>query len=489
MLALAALRAAEPAPWQRLSGGPLTVYSDAPLAKARQWTRELEHFRCALPAVVPLPAHAWEPLTVFLYESDAQLRAVLPPQTNGEAQKIRAFTASLAGRHVLALSIEGAPEIVRSTLYHEVTHWYLRGSKTPLPLWLDEGLAVTLQTFVFDGANGRVGEPLPGLQQMIRGATPLPMAQVVGQRGLDYTDAGMRHGQTDLYYAEAWALTIWELCGQRDGGVAKISDYLRALDAGATGEEAFRRGFGEPLADAEKRALDAARSAVKFKPLRLLLSAAQKEPPFVETVAERAELDRARGFLLCAVGRFDEARDVTRAAADEQPSTADAWALAAFAAVAANRPADAKPLLTTAEALGCNDARLYCAIGQAYTLNVKTVAVTRGGPSGDNGATTGAAMYRRACQLQQDLQAAYEGLAFLSVQSDAMNDDDRKLLTGAATRFPRSGVVHMALAMDDIRANRRAEAKERINRVKPTATFRSETERRLFEFLSLTLMM
>ena len=50
---------------------------------------------------------------------------------------------------------------MRRTIFHEGVHWFLSGTKTRNPVWLDEGLAEVFSTFRAEKDRAAWGQAIP----------------------------------------------------------------------------------------------------------------------------------------------------------------------------------------------------------------------------------------------------------------------------------------------------------------------------------------
>ncbi len=472
--------------WVRLATGELTVLSDASAGKAQQWAREIELFRRGLREALPLPDYKWEPATILMFDSERSLRRFLPMQ-DGKAQMIQGYTATLAGRHVIAVSLDWPRARTREIIYHEVVHWYLHGANAPLPMWFDEGLAGVFQTAALVGENFRAGDLQADFRRLIKISKLAPYSQVIVQRELDYSRASWRHGRTDLFYAQAWALAHWELFGLPGGGSVRMLAYVDALKRGLEGEAAIRAGFGESIAEAEAHVLRHIRQNVSYQPIVRPLDRNLPHTALAVAPADRFELLENVGLLLSVAGRAETAGAFCRRACDLKPTNLWAWELSAYRAVVADDAGEAERALRRAKELGCNDARLYCAIGHAYLARAVRLNSTGKGYAASAPAVEASVFFCAACKLQPDFRGAYEGLASASFLDNAITEDDRRWLREGDAHYPHSVVVQMAMAVEEVRENNRAAAGQRLRRVLHEGVFRDESERKLLETMLATV--
>lgn len=128
---------------------------------------------------------------------------------------------------------------------HEYTHLIIRHEKLDLPLWLDEGLAELYSSLEPRGPKALVGRPLP--QHIITLQTH-PWLNFNLLFAVDHDSP--YYNQSDkmqIFYAQSWLVThMIDLSPAYNG---HFSEFLAALNGGATTAEAFQRVYGKSVAD------------------------------------------------------------------------------------------------------------------------------------------------------------------------------------------------------------------------------------------------
>jgi len=143
-------------------------------------------------------------------------------------------------------------------LYHEAFHAYLenyvyRRDQHPVPLWLDEGLAMIFEEGLLESGMLRVDAPhraaLKKLKADLAGPQPLTVEQVLSARQEDFVISEHNPAETsNRYYWYAWGLAYYLTFEGRLLAEASLDRYV-APEAKATPPvERFERLVGMPLA-------------------------------------------------------------------------------------------------------------------------------------------------------------------------------------------------------------------------------------------------
>ena len=147
-----------------------------------------------------------------------------------------------------ARAFEACTEATFARLYHEAFHAYLENYVYPrgefdVPLWLNEGLAVTFERGVVETDTFRVDAPnrraLEALKTDLRGPQPLPLAEVLAAD----QEAFVSSPEAARYYVYSWGLAHYltfekqllhclalEKYVQPASGVSDVARFEQLLD-------------------------------------------------------------------------------------------------------------------------------------------------------------------------------------------------------------------------------------------------------------------
>jgi hypothetical protein len=142
-------RAAEDG-WVKAATEHFTILTPAGADVARKWAIELEQFRRALQASVPVAVNRLRPVTVVLFKDNDAMDAFAPLE-NGRPVKIGGFFVRANDINTIMLSVARKDRETRHVIFHEAVHWHLSAREGLMPLWLGEGLAEVYATFETPG--------------------------------------------------------------------------------------------------------------------------------------------------------------------------------------------------------------------------------------------------------------------------------------------------------------------------------------------------
>jgi hypothetical protein len=228
------------------------VLSSASEKKTRELVMKLEQFRASFLTTFSLHA-AHEPrVTVVLFDSD---RGFTPykPTYRGKPKEMAGFFVGGTDEVFIALNTDAAvddDEDPAAVIFHEYVHLMLHTRGLHLPTWLDEGLAELFSTFRLDKDTVEFGRPKQGHVDLLSlsALQSLPQLLAVTTDSPDYNEE-MRAG---LFYAQAWALTHFLVCGEDRTNAARLRRLFEtARVAGAGSVEAFRQIWGKDFANLE----------------------------------------------------------------------------------------------------------------------------------------------------------------------------------------------------------------------------------------------
>jgi hypothetical protein len=440
--------------WLKLTAPGLVIISDASEAQLRRSADEIEVFRRGLQLTLPVtPAESETPATIFLFHSGGAIKPFLP-LVDGKRGRAAAFFNSVLGHDLGAVSLGSSRFESREQIYHELTHWHLQRTGIAVPLWLEEGLAQVYESFTIDGGKLRLGHVREGQFRHVRIAGTPPLEPLLRTDELDFSQAGFKHGRTDLFYAESWALTHMLAFGTY-GGISQVCRYLDALRQGLEPEAAFSAGFGLTVADAHAR-LDTYIRSTRLQMLQLPIDRTSL-PPHTVVPISGAELDAQAALLLVAAGQKVPAQQLISRLLQQTPADAVAWELQAAVTLEPGQLPEGSTLGALARAYqhGSRNPAICCLLGFA-------------GLSGELPAATGAdalTLFRAALKARAGFPQAYQGIAYLALQEEGPSAAMRADVVAGHALSPASPVLNLAMAHLEIIDRKRTEAQSRLSRL------------------------
>jgi len=134
---------AKEASWTRLDAQNFVILSEVSEEETRSWAIEFDQFHRGLGKVLKINESLLQPVTVVLFRSQGALRPYKPLEKGKPANIDGLFVRSSLGNFIEAAA-DSEDDETRRLIFHEGVHWMTNVSDTPLPLWLDEGLAALL---------------------------------------------------------------------------------------------------------------------------------------------------------------------------------------------------------------------------------------------------------------------------------------------------------------------------------------------------------
>jgi tetratricopeptide (TPR) repeat protein len=202
------------------------MFSTETEKKSRRILTELEQFRANFLVSLP-PRRAREPrTTVVLFSSDRQFNPY-KPLYNGKPKAVAGYCVSGQDEVVIALTTDLDADLEMEpseVIYHEYVHLLMRARGVVAPLWFNEGMAELYSTFAVNGKEVEFGRPKKIYVNYLNLAPVISLSKLfaVSERSPDYNEDN-RAGQ---FYAQAWAVTHFLLCGADRTNSDKLYRFL-----------------------------------------------------------------------------------------------------------------------------------------------------------------------------------------------------------------------------------------------------------------------
>jgi hypothetical protein len=244
------------------------------------------------------------PVVVLAFPDERSYRPFLP-MTNGRVvPNAGLFVSGTAGTYI-TLNLDQSDGGYRA-VYHEFSHFLLRGAFAAAPLWFSEGLAEYYSTFEVgrDGRRAIIGKPIEDHVALLR-QRRLPLATLLS---ISAASREYREETPDRHvlYAQSWALLHHALHStpQRRGAVV---DLAFRLAAGARPEQAVQDAYGITLAELERELQAYTRresySATGFEFKTAVVTALPAET----MAADHLDVEAWLGGVQAGIGRHEEA--------------------------------------------------------------------------------------------------------------------------------------------------------------------------------------
>jgi len=299
--------------WRQIRTPDFTVVGSASSGALKNTARALHTFRGALKTLFPNSRQtSATPTWVVVLEDFKAFQRFQPLDGRGKRmENVGGYFNSEPDANYLVLPAgEGADYRV---VFHEYVHHFVHQNvHTPVPNWLNEGLAEFYATFEPD-YKGRalLGAPPADRIRWLRGVTYMPLREIVSPRNMEEM---WRSDRIATYYAESWALVHYLMVGRKDPGLG-IAKYVLALAETDSQDEAFKAAFGVDVAGMD-RELRAYVRLVSFNGLAIPKTSLADEEVAVTPMPE-ADARRLQGVLLHTLDEDDAEKELRRALAVE----------------------------------------------------------------------------------------------------------------------------------------------------------------------------
>jgi len=345
--------------WITLRIDEFTVVSNASAYETSAVARDLLRMRHAIGELTSLEVRSPKPTRIFIFANErsfAPYRELVLRQT---AESIRGAFITTDGGNFIVMKRDGAEEDIDRTVYHELTHYFVRNTVAGLPLWVTEGIAEYYSTFRTSGDAVLIGRPVTEHVQFLRDETLIPLRELVATTvDSPVYNEGQRTG---VFYAESWALFHY-LMGD-DARRAQLGQFLRLAQAKPV-DEAFTAAFGKSYGELEVELKSYVRKHAFSYAKYPLAGANIAEVPKPEPISRDALLFELGHLLAYTVpqSRAEAQRfldEVLAVNASHAAAHADLGRLHYFA----GRKQEASASLTRAAELGSSDPQVHLLVG------------------------------------------------------------------------------------------------------------------------------
>ncbi|MCI0365474.1 MAG: DUF1570 domain-containing protein [Phycisphaerales bacterium] len=241
--------------------GQYWIKTDLPADEANSLARHLNVMYSEFSRrLADMPERAEEKLNVLIFKHRQDYILTLRARfgVNASASGGMFFVTSAAPAGALAVWTDDLPRRrIEHVIQHEGFHQFAYSRfGNDLPPWLNEGLAEFFGEAVVVGQQVLVGQSNARVVNQIKDAIELkryvPFAQMLSITSKQWGDATLDESAA-LRYHQAWSMVQFLIYGEQGRHVAAFETFLKHLNTGLVADEAFKRAFGEDIADFEAR--------------------------------------------------------------------------------------------------------------------------------------------------------------------------------------------------------------------------------------------
>jgi hypothetical protein len=250
-LALSVGAVSEDKPWTEIHSPHFQLITNGGEGAGRRAVRQFELIRAVFASQFPgLTLDGSAPLLIVATR-DRHITSGFDLPANIGGRYMRLGPKEYA---IIRLDIIGNDRIdpdTYATVYHEYVHSLLHRNFKVLPNWLDEGMAQFYGFTRFEGERMYIGAPprnIHWMEALFRRTNP-PIGEFIATRSMYFPKNDQ---DSQLYYAQAWALTHFLMFGPGMELGTKLKKFVNALQRGDEQKKAFEDAFG-PIAGVQKQ--------------------------------------------------------------------------------------------------------------------------------------------------------------------------------------------------------------------------------------------
>ncbi|HWY26420.1 MAG TPA: DUF1570 domain-containing protein [Candidatus Angelobacter sp.] len=307
--------------WVEVRSPNFIVASDAGEKQARKSAVQFEQIRAVFrQSLTVASAHPSPVITILVVKDEDSMRALLPEYWSKGHVHPSGIFFSWMSQFYGAVRLNAQQKNPCETIYHEYYHSLTLPYFPNLPLWVAEGLADFYGNTEISNDAARMGLPDEALvYELHHGFMPLDALFKVDHNSPSYNETN----KTGVFYAESWALIHYLMVADHESHKQMLMNYLDALNAGATQDEAAAKAFGnlKRLETTLKRYIDGS----TFTYLKAAPPAAVPDNALHARELSEAEVDAVKGGFFATRSRTQEARPILEEAVRLDPKLASAY--------------------------------------------------------------------------------------------------------------------------------------------------------------------
>ena len=397
--------------WITLRVDEFTFISNISPGATTEIARDLLQMRDAVGRITQLKVRSPKPTRVLVFASERGFAPYREAILRRKEPNIRGIFLGADAGNFIVMKRDNAEDIDR-TVYHELTHYFVRNTVGGLPLWASEGIAEYYSTFRTAGDSVHIGRPVKEHVQWLREQQLIPVSELLATTvDSPIYNESSRQG---VFYAESWALFHYLMTD--DARRAQLGEFLRLIGQEKPVDEAFTAAFAKTYAELERELRAYVRGrAFAYSSYRL---SALEVPviPKPEPMSRDALLYEL-GHLL-AHGSRESAAEAQRfldEALSVNPSHSGAHADAGWLHHVAGRRREADASFARAVQLGSDDAQVHFLVGMSALEDFKGV---RNGVAPREMVLKARKAFERSAELDPTSTWAWLGIGGTYVVSD-----------------------------------------------------------------------
>jgi len=309
-LILSAWTAPLEAKWRRYRSPNFELYADGAKGRAEDVLNYLEQVRDVFGKISDAEVNVSRPVRVVAFGSERDFARL-----RGKGDSAYAFYTQSRDRNYIVFQ-ELASALMYEVAVHEYVHLRTRELGLPLPLWLSEGFAELYSTIRPEGSNIVMG----AVPTRYRNRNRLPRVAVDELVTANLSDPKLSKNRLKVasVYVRSWALT--SMLTMHPDYNQKFVDFLAAIIAGETGEDAFSQVYAKTL-DQVDRQLEKEMAKPTVRVMSFPTEWNRDKQELEGEEVDDLEAGLMMADLLYRTGRHDEARAEYAALAATYPDS------------------------------------------------------------------------------------------------------------------------------------------------------------------------
>jgi len=343
-LCAAEARAGAPA-WQEIKSEHFTVITNSGDREGRQTAWQFEQIRQALALIWPwAKVDGGRPFVIFAVKDENSLKALGPQYWEGKRYRPSSFWVSSADRQYVAMRTDlPEPSDPNSNPYRDAYFAYVstvltRSMPVQTPRWYERGLSEVLSNTIVRAKELQVGRLIDYRLNRMREGGLIGMNEFL--TATSRSKWLTQEVDADLFESQAWAFVHFLLMGDQGAHAAKVSRFDRLLLQGTDPEVAMKEAFGDMTPYFMGMTTYIKGTLFRYMTAKVDLNV--KQEGFLVRAIPPAEAAAARGSLLVAMRRPNEAKAAAEEARAANPADPGADEIEAALLDAENKTEEAK---------------------------------------------------------------------------------------------------------------------------------------------------
>ncbi len=221
--------------WLRIKSPHFELFTTVGQRDGRSLIRRFEQVRSFFTQALGMGLSGFRPVSIIAFKSDKEFQQY-SPRDFGTAFYLPGFRREF-------IVMKGGESQVYIAAVHEYTHLLVKQTGTPIPLWLNEGLAEFYSTIEETGGRIVVGKAVPNIGYPLTHEKWIDLRAIfaAGRDSALYNE----EQRASMFYAESWALT--HMLFEASDYKPRTPEMLRLLIRGAEAGAAIEQAYGKPL--------------------------------------------------------------------------------------------------------------------------------------------------------------------------------------------------------------------------------------------------